>query len=166
MTNYPIEGPWSGQLVIVPRPRGGEWLDDEVRVWKALGFDVVVSLLTRSELNELGLMAEAEISRASGLQFCEFPIPDMGVPESLSTGRGLVSQLLGALEAGQKIAVHCRQGIGRSGLIAASVLVASGCDPETAFSQVSAARGLSVPETPKQREWVIELAREPSLVKG
>ena len=64
MTNYLIEGPWPGRLAIVPRPRGGDWLEDEVRAWKEMGFDVVVSLLTRDELDELGLVAEAALSRA------------------------------------------------------------------------------------------------------
>ena len=168
MTNYLIEGPWPGQLAIVPRPRGGEWLDDEVRAWKELGCDVVVSLLTRDELDEFGLAAEPDLSRAQGLQFCELPIPDLGVPESLAAARKLVDNLRSALELGKKIAIHCRQGIGRSGLIAAGVLVVSGVDPETAIRQVSAARGLPVPETAEQREWVLELARDcaASLVKG
>ena len=46
MTRYQIEGPWRGQLAIVPRPRGEDWLRDEARAWKDEGFDVVVSLLT------------------------------------------------------------------------------------------------------------------------
>jgi hypothetical protein len=28
---YWIEGPWPSQLAILPRPRGGEWLEDEIR---------------------------------------------------------------------------------------------------------------------------------------
>src|SRR5712692_4640105 len=168
MTSYPIEGPWPGQLAIVPRPRGGEWLEDEVRFWKAASFDVVVSLLTKDELDEFDLGAEADLISAHGLQFCEFPIPDLGVPKSMATARELIHKLRDELEAGKKIAIHCRQGIGRSGLIAASVLVVSGVEPEFAIRRVSAARGLPVPETPEQRDWVLELAREcaASLVKG
>ena len=168
MTSYPIEGPWQGELAIVPRPRGGDWLDDEIHALKDGHFDVLVSLLTRDESDEFDLAAEADLSCAHGLQFCEFPITDLGIPQSLTAARVLIDKLYGGLRAGKKIAVHCRQGIGRSGLIAASLLVASGVDAETAFREVSDARGLPVPETAEQRQWVKGLAREcaASLVKG
>jgi len=160
VTSYQTKGPWRGQLAIVPRPRGGEWLEDEVRAWKDDGFDLVVSLLTGDELRELDLTREAELSRAHGLQFCEFPIPDLGVPYSLAAAQELIDKLNASLAAGKKVAIHCRQGIGRSGLIAASLLAVSGVDPETAFREVSAARGLPVPETSEQRDWVMALSRE------
>jgi protein-tyrosine phosphatase len=160
MTTYQIEGPWRGKLAIVPRPRGGEWLEDEVVAWQVGGFDVVVSLLTSDELKNFDLGREADLSRMHGLQFCEFPIPDLGVPDSLATAQKLLGRLDKALTAGKKVAIHCRQGIGRSGLVAASLLVLSGVDPETAFRRVSAARGLPVPETSEQRDWVVGLSRE------
>jgi protein-tyrosine phosphatase len=168
MTNYIIEGPWPGRLAIVPRPRGGDWLEDEVHAWKEMGFDLVVSLLMKDERDELGLAAEPELSRAQGLQFWEFPIPDLGVPKSSAGARELLDNLRSDLDVGKQIAIHCRQGIGRSGLIAAGVLIVSGVEPELAICEVSAARGLAVPETPEQKEWVLELARDSatSLVKG
>ena len=167
MTSYRIEGPWQGELAIVPRPRGGDWLEDEIHALKD-HFDVLVSFLTKDESDEFDLAAEAHLSRSHGLQFCEFPIPDLGTPQSLTAARGLIDKLYGELKAGKKIAIHCRQGIGRSGLIAAGTLAVSGVDPETAFRQVSAARGLPVPETAEQKQWVRDLAREcaGSLVKG
>jgi len=160
MTSYRIKGPWRGQLAIVPRPRGGEWLEDEVRAWKDDGVDLVVSLLTVDELEELDLTHEADLSRANGLQFCEFPIPDLGVPYSLAAAQEVIDKLNASLAAGKKVAIHCRQGIGRSGLIATSLLVVAGVDPETAFREVSAARGLPVPETSEQSDWVLALSRE------
>ena len=168
MTSYQIEGPWLGKLAIIPRPRGGDWLADEIRALSDGNFDVLVSLLTRDELTEFDLAAESELSRAHGLQFFEFPIPDLGIPRSAAAARELIVRLRSALEAGENIGIHCRQGIGRSGLIAAGLLVASGVDPETAFRLVSAARGLPIPETAEQERWVRDLAREfaGSLVNG
>jgi len=168
MTNYQIEGPWQGELAIVSRPRGGDWLEDEIHALKDGHFDVLVSLLTTDESDEFDLGAEAHLSRAHGLQFCGFPIPDLGIPQSLTAARALIDKLYVGLKAGKKIAIHCRQGIGRSGLIAAGLLVASGVDAETAFRHVSDARGLPVPETAEQKQWVRQLAREcaGSLVKG
>ena len=31
---YWIPGPWLGRLAIMPRPRGGDWLEDEIRSWR------------------------------------------------------------------------------------------------------------------------------------
>jgi protein-tyrosine phosphatase len=157
---YSINGPWKGCLAIVPRPRGGDWLEDEVRAWRKAGLDVVVSLLTRDEIADLDLDQEANYCEAHDLQFLELPIPDLGVPSSREAGLDLLGKLDKALTAGKSVGLHCRQGIGRSGLIAASLLVLSGLDPEMAFQRVGSARGLQVPETPEQRDWVIEFARE------
>lgn len=162
---YPIDGPWPGQLAIVPRPRGGEWLDDELQALKKLGFDLVVSLLTNQESEGLGISSEGQAAGKYGLEFQSFPIPDLGVPHSSIAARDFLGRLLEALRAGKKVAIHCRQGIGRSGLIAASLLVMAGVEPIVALRKASAARGLQVPETSEQHDWVIELAHDLELAR-
>ena len=52
-----VPGPWPGKLGIVPRPRGGDWLEDEAKAWHQAGIDVVVSLLEPEE--EAQLLPEA-----------------------------------------------------------------------------------------------------------
>lgn len=151
---YWIDGPWPGRLAIVPRPRGGDWLEEEVQSWKEAGLDVVVSLLTQEEVSELELSQEEHWCHAHDIQFCTFPIPDRRVPASRKAVAELVERLERALEAGESIAVHCRQGIGRSGTIAALLLVAAGEDPETALAHISQARGCPVPDTSEQSQWV------------
>jgi len=151
---YWIEGPWPGRLAIVPRPRGGDWLEDEVQAWQQAGLDRVVSLLMPDEVADFDLSKEEAWCQAHDLQFMSFPIPDRSVPASRNAALALVHQLEQALAAGERIAVHCRQGIGRSALLAACVLVAAGEEPETAFQHISAARGCAVPETVEQQEWV------------
>ena len=59
-----------------------------------------------------------------------------------------------ALAQGKKITVHCRQGIGRSGLVATCLLVKKGISPGAAVEMVSGARGEPVPETSEQRDWI------------
>lgn len=155
-----IEGPWSGRLALLPRPRGGDWLEDEVRGWERAGLNVVISLLIPDEDAHFQLEREGEVSRAHGLRFVSYPIPDRSVPGSLETTSTLVQDLEGVLESGKNVGVHCRQGIGRSALVAACILVASGKELEQAFKLISAARGLPVPETAEQRDWVKAFARE------
>jgi hypothetical protein len=48
------------QLAIVPRPRGGDWLLDDLRNLQAAGIDVLISLLTEAEAAELELSSEAQ----------------------------------------------------------------------------------------------------------
>jgi protein-tyrosine phosphatase len=162
---YWVPGPWPGRVGIVPRPRGGDWLADEVRSWRASGFDVVTSLLTPDEVAEFELQEEASRSREEGLEFYVFPIPDRGVPRSQVDFAKVVSGLEKALESGKNVGIHCRQGIGRSSLIIASLLAAAGEEPDEAFRRIEEARGRSVPDTAEQREWVAQNATAVSAAK-
>jgi protein-tyrosine phosphatase len=159
-----IPGPWRGRLAIVVRPRGGDWLDDEASDWRKAGVDVVVSLLESDEAAQLNLLDEPRAAEANGIRFISLPIPDRGVPTSATAATSLIADLAGALEHGKNVAVHCRQGIGRSGLIAVGVLATSGTNLERAIQVVSAARGLAVPETAGQLLWLQQLPSQPKVV--
>jgi protein-tyrosine phosphatase len=156
---YWIEARWPGRLAISARPRGGDWLDDEIRGWRAAGVDTVVSLLTPDETDELTLRDEAVLSAAHSIRFLSLPVPDLGVPASQVQAVDSIRALIEELERGRNIAIHCRQGIGRSGMIAAALLVTAGADPREAFRRISEVRGVPVPETDEQRNWVASLAR-------
>lgn len=157
---YWIDGAWPGKVAIVPRPRGGDWLEDEVQAWRQAGLEVIVSLLTREESVDLDLAQEEELSQARGIQFIGFPIPDRGVPLSRRGTLELLGEVHQLLVKGKNVGIHCRQGIGRSAVVAACLLVFLGIEPEVAFQQISAARGCPIPETVEQRKWVIAFARE------
>jgi protein-tyrosine phosphatase len=154
---YWIEGPWPGRLAILPRPRGGDWLADELRSWQKLGINAVVSALESSENEELELGREAQLCRDMGLTFVPFSIPDRGVPSSLSATHDFARHWESELASGTNIGVHCRQGIGRSSLLVASMLLTAGIDPAIAFKRIQAARGVPVPDTKEQRDWVERL---------
>jgi|SRR5271165_37919 len=159
-----IPGPWPGRLAIVTRPRGGDWLDDEASGWRRAGVDVAVSLLESEEAAQLNLLEEPRAAEANGIRFVSFPIPDRGVPASIPGAAAIIADITASLELGKNVAVHCRQGIGRSGLIAAAVLAASGISSERAIQAVSAARGQTVPETAEQLSWLQQLPSPPKVV--
>ena len=77
---YWIKGPWKGRLAIVPRPRGGDWLEDEIHSWHEAGLEITVSLLTPPEIEEFDLDPEEELARAQDIEFIPSPIPDRGIP--------------------------------------------------------------------------------------
>jgi protein-tyrosine phosphatase len=143
-----------GTLAITPRPRGGDWLGDDIRRLGAQGVDVLVSLLTRPEQQELGLEDEASACTAFGIEFVSVPVADLGVPENARSFIAEVSRLATTLQAKGFVAVHCRQSVGRSGLLATSIAVALGVPLGRAVEVISAARGVRVPETPDQMAWL------------
>jgi protein-tyrosine phosphatase len=159
-----IPGPWRGRLALATRPRGWDWLEDEAAGWRRAGLDVIVSLLESEEASQLQLAHEGDAAESKGIHFISFPIPDRGVPASMSAVRSLLREIVGALDQGKNVAVHCRQGIGRSGLIAAGALMSSGLGTEKAIEVVSSARGVTVPETPAQLEWLHHLPSERPVV--
>jgi protein-tyrosine phosphatase len=128
--------------------------------WQRAGVDLVISLLEKEEAAQLDLVAEDKAAEGQGLGFISFPIPDRGIPASMPAVVTLITAITEALEKGKNVAVHCRQGIGRSGMVAAGVLINSGIEPEQAMDTVSSARGLGVPETLDQRLWLRRLSSE------
>src|SRR5580698_9916229 len=116
---YWVDGPWPGKLAISARPRG-DWLEDEICGWRRAGVDAVVSLLTPQENEDLQLGEESDLAQARGLHFLSLPIEDRGVPADWEAASRAVAQAGEMLKRGRNVAVHCRQGIGRSGVIAAA----------------------------------------------
>ena len=153
-----VAGPWAGRLALAARPRGGEWLSDEMAQWRMEGVDTVVSLLEADEESELGLSGEGSEARASGMTFKSIPIADRQVPASKSDFAQAIEDLDGELSAGRNLVIHCRQGIGRTGLISGCLFVLKGLEPETAIQRLSEARGIPVPETEEQRRWISRYA--------
>ncbi len=157
--------PASTRLAIMARPRAGDWLADEIAGWRAEGIDVIVSLLEAGEVEELGLHREAGLCRDLEIEFIAFPVPDRGVPLSTREAMALAEAIVARLNEGKAVAVHCRAGIGRSSLIAACVLVLLGFAPGMAFDLIGKARGVKVPDTEGQRDWV-DLFREATKTGG
>lgn len=155
-----IERPGPGRLATAARPRADDWLDDAIHGWKAEGVDIVVSMLAPSEVHDLGLQRKAELCRANGIAFISSPIPDYGVPDSRQEVLRLALSLGATLRDGQAIVAHCRAGIGRSSLIAACTLICAGIDAADALALIATARGMRVPDTDAQREWVMEFGRD------
>src|SRR3569832_709932 len=148
-----------GRLAIMPRPRSGDWLEDEIAALKAAKVDLVVSLLDNDEIAELGLRDEGRLCEAAGIDFLRFLIADRGVPDGALL-RPFARNLLARLHSGKSVAIHCRAGIGRSSQDAASVMIEGGMPPNVALEGTANARGLRVPDTEQQRDWIIAYAAQ------
>lgn len=151
---YWVDGPWPGKVALAARPRGGDWLEEEIIAWRRNGVDVVVSLLTHEEEVDLDLANEASTARSQGIEYLSLPIPDRQVPYSETEVASILDALNSALKDAKNVVIHCRQGVGRSGLIAACLLATKGISTGSAVETVSLARGIPVPETREQRDWI------------
>ncbi|MER8186472.1 tyrosine protein phosphatase [Kitasatospora sp. NPDC094015] len=153
---FTVDLPGPGRLSTMARPRGADWLEDEMAALVRAGVDVLVCALTGPELGELGLAAEGRAARAAGLRFVPVPIPDRCVPD-LAAVLPQLHALAAELCGGAHVVTHCRAGIGRASLLAAALLILGGTAPGEAWAAIEAARGLAVPDTPEQREWTLRL---------
>jgi len=155
---YWINGPWPGRLALSARPRGGDWLESDIANWKRSGVDAILSLLTPDEELDLDLADEGATAKKHDVDFASFPIADRQVPRSETLLRQILEKVNTTLLAGRNVLVHCRQGVGRTGLVAACLLIRNGMSPGAAVEALSTARGVAVPETNEQREWIERFA--------
>jgi protein-tyrosine phosphatase len=153
-----VVGPVAGRLATMPHPAGDRGLFADLAALRTAGVDVLVSLQTPAEQAELGLTGEAEAAAQAGLEFRHLPIPDMGVPD-LAMVAPAIAMIGSDVAGGRHVVIHCWAGIGRSSTIAAAVLIELGATPTDACATVSAARGMRVPETRAQRDWLDTWAR-------
>jgi protein-tyrosine phosphatase len=145
------------KLAIMARPRAGDWLEDEVAHWKRSGVEIVVSLPERDEVDDLGLGMEETLCTNNGIEFLSFPVPDRGVPNDANWAMRFATEVA---EKAKTVAIHCRAGIGRSSVMAATILIAKGVAPAAALSAIEKARGLPIPDADAQRSWVMKLRQQ------
>jgi protein-tyrosine phosphatase len=147
------------RLGLMARPRGGDWLQDEVAAWRDASMGIVVSLLESHEVRGLELEAEQSLCSSYGIDFRRFPIPDRGAPGSMKQAAVLVADLHANLVQGKAVAVHCRAGIGRTGLVAGALLHKLFVPREHIFRMLGRSRGVDMPDTAAQVDWLDEFTR-------
>jgi len=158
-TFYKVETIGGGFLAIMARPRANDWAEEEFAGLAEAGIKQILSLLEAHEEYVLGLEQEAQLSSDASIDFVSFPIPDRGVPSNVHALSELSHQIHLDVTGGKSTAIHCRAGIGRSSLVAAAVLLHVGISADEAFSRIQKARGLEVPDTPEQAQWLRENSR-------
>jgi atypical dual specificity phosphatase len=138
-----------GQVLACAYPR----TEPALAALAAAGVGVLVNLHSRPH-------APGALAR-HGLAEVHLPTRDFAAPPQAVLGRG-VAAVEGALAAGQRVAVHCGGGRGRTGTLLACLLVARGEAPAAAIAHVRRHRPGAV-ETRAQEAAVRAFAR---LVAG
>jgi protein-tyrosine phosphatase/nicotinamidase-related amidase len=138
------------------RDRGRDLGNDLARL-RAEGTTRLLCLLTDSELDWAGVSDLGLRARAEGLAYRRVPIPGQGTPD-IAEAAELVHWCHEATDRGEAVVVTSMAGLGRSGTVAACLLVAAGIAPDAAISAVRTARGPRALETLAQEDFVVTFA--------
>ena len=162
----------SGDFVVLPLPGGGSLiisshpaslpaasLQEAIGQYGMHGATALLSLTTEQELLALNLGELPEACKAAGLIWWHAPIEDMGEPdESFERWwNAHTGALHGLFNNEGTLAMHCWSGYGRSGTVAARILVERGMTPDQALVFVRQHRPGAV-ETVGQERYVLGLA--------
>jgi protein-tyrosine phosphatase len=153
---YKIEPIGSGILFVMPRPSPHEWLEDDIRYLKDFGINRIISLLEKSEEIEIGLANESALANKHSLEFVSYPIKDRGLPGDMKDYLNFTKSLYETIAGGKNTVIHCRAGIGRTGIIAAGVLLHAGFEADDAIAFISSKRNFPVPDTEAQYDWICD----------
>jgi ADP-ribosyl-[dinitrogen reductase] hydrolase len=152
-------------LTLCPGKKDPSWnwdrdLNEDLKVVRAWGATIVVTLIEDHEFRLLGLESLGEDIRGLGMDWMHLPIRDVDVPDERFEDAWFQAgaTLHARLDAGDRILIHCRGGVGRTGLVAGRLLVERGCVPRTAVNRVRAVRPNAI-ETMEQERYVLNAAQ-------
>ena len=114
---------------------------------------LLVSLLEKHEYDLLKIPDLVERALDHGFESLRYAIVDVSIPASLVDALRVAKHIVVAMARGQTVIIHCRGGIGRSGLMAAACLVVCGVEADEAIARVRSVRPGAV-ETAEQEQWV------------
>jgi ADP-ribosyl-[dinitrogen reductase] hydrolase len=108
-----------------------------------------------SELQSLHV-SPGQIRRTAselGVEWYQLPIPDAGIPDEAfeHSWAGAGMHLRALLKDGHNIVIHCKGGLGRTGKIAARLMIEFGADPRTAIQCVRKARPGAIENSVQER---------------
>jgi ADP-ribosyl-[dinitrogen reductase] hydrolase len=138
----------------------GSWERDlriDMQVVKSWGATAWLNLLTITEMLDLKVEDLEEAVKRSGIRYYRLPIEDGDIPDATfeKSWETVGNQLREELLRGGKILIHCKGGLGRSGMIAARLIVELGSTtPEEAIRRTRASRPGAI-ETRAQEQHVL-----------
>ena len=129
------------------------------REWGASG---IVTLNEPDELDGLGVGDLGGHIMDTGFWWRQLPIADFDVPDTSFEDSWSVEgkQLAASLIAGERVILHCLAGLGRTGMIAARLLVDMGMSPQLAVAEVRKVRPRAI-QTDEQEKYVHRFGRPP-----
>lgn len=158
----------TAQLIFTPCPgTQGAPLEDALATLQAAGADALVTVMPDAELalNEVSHLGAACVNR--GLAWFHLPVADDAAPgPDFEAAWADARQEIGhRLARGERLAIHCKGGSGRTGLIAAVLLLQQGLPLQETVRQVQAWRPKAL-QHPVHVEWIERFARRRESLRG
>lgn len=139
----------TGRLFLHSMPGMRESFSEFVLIAQKENIQKIVSLTGMDEINFYSPEYAEFIESSSRPSVKIFSIPDFGVPDTLDSFINLIRIYCDFLKKGENILVHCRMGIGRTGIFAVALLIAIGFTQYEAESIIRKAG--AGPQTREQR---------------
>ncbi len=120
----------------------GRDINSDLKVINDWGTRALVTLIEAKEMEIYGVAELPAKVTALGIEYVHLPVVDMDIPNDafeilwLDSGK----KLRRYLRSGQRIVIHCLAGLGRTGMIAAKLLIELGIEPDEAIHMVRASR--------------------------
>ena len=130
-------------------------LNRDIEAFRQAGATALVSLITARENVARAPWEIGEATERAGLEWHWLPIPDMQIPDAEFERKWAVSGpiLRRRLRRGERIVVHCKAAFGRSGTVAARLLVEIGMEASAAIQLIRTASPRAI-ATPSQERFV------------
>jgi len=143
-----------GRLYLSAMPGYYSLFEDDARLIADFDIDQVFCLATFPEIRAKAPEYAAAI-RADELPWAwrGFPVEDFGAPGDRERFLVMARDIAERLKNGECLLIHCLAGIGRTGMLAALVLMILGMERGTALAMVNAAGGN--PESMAQQAFLI-----------
>ncbi len=140
-----------------PDEQTHDYLVRDLAIIEAWDAEILVSLIEPSEYVLAGVERLPELVPI-GIRHIQLPIADFSVPDAQweELWRGAGPNIRSVLKRGGKVCIHCMGGYGRTGMVAARLLIEFGVEPEEAIARVRSARPGAI-EMPQQEAWVLKL---------
>ena len=128
-------------------------LAQDLQVIRDWGATMVVTLIEDHEFQMLSVQTLERDVRALGMDWLHLPIIDVNIPDHRFEDAWVLEgpNLHKRLDCGERILIHCRGGLGRTGLVAARILVERGCDPLIAIRRIRAVRPHAIETSAQER---------------